>query len=112
MATERQIPEVGEEIHLPGPSAQPLLLAVGTTIMLLGVTQPKPIFFIIGFVVFSLTLFAWIRDAVIEFKALPDHHGEHGHDDHASHLPGSHPTGAVAEHVESEASAVPPAPGH
>jgi hypothetical protein len=81
MATERKLPEVGEEIHLPGPSAQPLMLALGTTIALLGLTQTNPIFFIIGITIFVITLFLWIRDAVAEFKALPDHHG-HG-DDHA-----------------------------
>jgi hypothetical protein len=83
MATERKIPEIGEEVHLPGLSAQPLMLAVGTTIMLLGVTQPNPIFFIVGLVVFGITLFLWIRDAVAEYKALPESHGDHGHDDHA-----------------------------
>jgi len=79
MATERKLPEVGEEIHLPGPSAQPLLFAVGSTIMLLGVTQPHPEFFIVGAVVLVITLFRWIRDAIAEFKALPESHGDHGH---------------------------------
>ncbi|MDQ8044081.1 MAG: hypothetical protein AAGC46_14215 [Solirubrobacteraceae bacterium] len=79
MAIERKLPEVGEEIHLPGPSAQPLLVAVFSTVTLLGVTQPHPIFFIIGAVGLLLTLFSWIRDAVHEFKALPESHGDHGH---------------------------------
>jgi hypothetical protein len=79
MSTERQLPEVGEEIHLPGPSAQPLMVAVGSTIMLLGVTQPHPEFFIAGAVILFTTLFRWIRDAIAEFKALPEGHGDHEH---------------------------------
>ena len=87
MSTERKLPEVGEEIHLPGPSAQPLLVAVTTSIMLVGVTQPSPVFFIFGLVTLLMTLFAWIRDAIAEFKALPDHHGEHAHDHDAHDAP-------------------------
>lgn len=82
MATERPIPQVGEEIHLPGPSAQPLLVAVFTTIALIGITITTPVPFIIGMVGLILTLAAWTRDAVAEFRALPDHHhhgDEHGH---------------------------------
>ena len=33
-----EVPPAGEEIHLPGPSLQPLLLTVGITIALIGVT--------------------------------------------------------------------------
>lgn len=80
MATERTLPEVGEEIHLPGPSAQPLMVAVGSTIALIGVTIDTPVVCIIGLVTLGITLFSWIRDAIAEFKALPDHHGDHAHD--------------------------------
>lgn len=83
MATERQLPPIGEEIHLPGPSAQPLLVALTSTIALLGVTIDTPVFFIIGMVGLLITLYTWIRDARREFKALPDHH-HHG-DDHGHH---------------------------
>lgn len=82
MATERKLPEVGEEIHLPGPSAQPLMTAVGFTIMLIGVTQGPPVMFIVGLAILLITLYQWIRDAIAEFKALPDSHGDHAHDDH------------------------------
>ncbi len=33
-----EVPPTGEEIHLPGGSVQPLLLTVGITILLIGVT--------------------------------------------------------------------------
>ncbi len=85
MATERKLPAVGEEIHLPGPSAQPLMTAVGTMIALIGLTIETPVVFIIGATILVVTLYAWIRDAIAEFKALPDHHGDHGHDDAHAH---------------------------
>ncbi len=78
MATERQLPEVGEEIHLPGPSAQPLLVAIFTTIALLGLTSPWPVL-VFGLVGLALTLAVWTRDAVLEYRALPD---DHGHSEH------------------------------
>ena len=33
-----EIPPVGEEVHLPGPSLLPLLTAVGITLALVGIT--------------------------------------------------------------------------
>ncbi len=80
MATEREIPEVGEEIHLPGPSAQPLLLALFTTIAVVGITPNSPVYFIFGTVGALWVLALWIRDARAEYKALPEHHH---HDDEA-----------------------------
>ncbi|MFN7131522.1 MAG: hypothetical protein ACK4N5_05525 [Myxococcales bacterium] len=96
MSTERQIPDVGEEIHLPGPSAQPLLVTITATIMLIGVTQPSPVYFIFGLVTLLMVLAAWTRDAIAEFKALPDHH-DHG-DDHDAH-----DAPAAGEHAAPEA---------
>ncbi len=96
MATERQLPPIGDEIHLPGPSAQPLLFALFSTIALLGVTLNPPIIFIVGMTGLLITLYTWVRDARAEFKALPDHHG-HGHDDHG-HEDHSEPAAESAGH--------------
>lgn len=100
MATERKLPEVGEEIHLPGPSSQPLQVALSSTVALIGVTQETPVICIVGLVWLGITLFTWIRDAIAEFKALPDHHGDHGHgdhaDDHGDHLAGAHVDAATS----------------
>ena len=66
---------LGEEIHIPGPSLQPLLFAVGVTMFLIGVTSG--IFLLIAGAVLTLaTLFLWIRDARREFEHLPSepHH--------------------------------------
>jgi hypothetical protein len=70
---ERSTPPVGEEIHLPGPSLQPLLLTVGITATLVGVTT---VFFlvIVGLVITIGTLLIWIRDARREFDHLPSEH--------------------------------------
>jgi hypothetical protein len=79
MALERQVPPTGEEIHIPGPSAQPLLLTIGITIALLGVTL-GPLIWIPGVILTVVVLFAWIRDAREEFAHLPAEHHVAVHD--------------------------------
>jgi hypothetical protein len=69
------IPPAGEEIHLPGPSIQPLLLTVGITMGLLGVTIFFP--FVIAGVLLSLgVIVSWIRGARHDIDELPleSHH--------------------------------------
>jgi hypothetical protein len=66
-------PPAGEEIHLPGPSLQPLLLVVGFTTFLIGVTAGL-VLLIAGGVLFVATLLVWIRDARREFEHLPSEH--------------------------------------
>jgi hypothetical protein len=67
------VPPVGEEIHLPGPSLQPLLLTVGVTMLLIGVTTTL-ILVIAGGILSLATLIVWIRDARREFQHLPSEH--------------------------------------
>jgi hypothetical protein len=71
---EPEIPPAGEEIHLPGPSIQPLLLAFGITIAIVGITT----FFVlvVAGVVLSLgTILVWIRDTRRDIDELPlEHH--------------------------------------
>ena len=67
------VPPVGEEIHLPGPSLQPLLLTVGATMLLIGVTTTL-ILVIAGGILSVATLIVWIRDARREFQHLPSEH--------------------------------------
>lgn len=74
MSADRPVPPPGEEIHLPGGSAQPLLLTVGVTMALLGVTI-NSILLVIGIVLTVWVLALWIRDAVREYRHLPlEHH--------------------------------------
>jgi hypothetical protein len=65
-----ELPPAGEEIHLPGPSIQPLLLTVGITMGLLGVTIFFP--FVIAGVILSLwVIVSWIRGARHDIDELP-----------------------------------------
>ena len=67
-------PPAGEEIHLPGPSVQPLLLTVGITMGLLGVTIFFP-FVIAGILLALFVIVRWIRDTRREMDELPlEHH--------------------------------------
>jgi Cytochrome c oxidase subunit IV len=77
MSRDPNIPPVGEEIHLPPGSVQPLLLTVGITIALVGVTFS--IWLVIAGGILALwTLLRWISDARHEMAELPLHHdGEH-----------------------------------
>ena len=69
-----ELPPAGEEIHLPGPSLQPVLLAFGITIAIVGITAT--IVLVIAGVVLSLGVtVAWIRDTRREIDELPLDHG-------------------------------------
>lgn len=73
---DRPVPPTGEEIHIPGPSAHPILLTIGITVALLGVTMGW-ILLIPGIALTLLVLVAWIRDARREYEHLPlEHHVE------------------------------------
>jgi len=73
---DRPVPPTGEEIHIPGPSAQPLLLTIGITVSLLGVTMGL-IILIPGLLITLMVIVAWIRDARHEYEHLPlEHHVE------------------------------------
>jgi hypothetical protein len=64
------VPPAGEEIHLPGPSMDPLLLTVGITMALLGVTTS--IWLVIAGVLLSLVITVrWIRGARNDIDELP-----------------------------------------
>ncbi len=72
MPVDPKIPPAGEEIHLPGLSAQPLMVAVGTTITLIGVTFNP---FVMGFGILMTLYFIvqWVRDTRREIEELPVH---------------------------------------
>ena len=71
-----EVPPPGEEIHLPGGSIQPLLLTVGITVALVGVTTN--IFLVIaGAILAVAVVITWIRDARREIAELPLEHAEH-----------------------------------
>ncbi len=64
-------PPAGEEIHLPGPSLQPILLAFGITLTLVGVTLGM--FMLVGGLVLTVwVIVRWIVDTRREMRALPE----------------------------------------
>jgi hypothetical protein len=65
-----EIPPVGEEIHLPGPSILPLLTAVGITLLLVGITTFIE-FTVAGAVLTLWCLVRWVKDTRHEIDELP-----------------------------------------
>ena len=70
---DRPVPPAGEEIHLPGPSIQPLLLTVGITVALVGVTT-NVILVIAGGILSLAVIVRWIQDTRREIDELPLDH--------------------------------------
>jgi uncharacterized membrane protein len=67
------VPPAGEEIHLPGPSIQPLLLTLGITVGLVGVTTS--VFLVVAGAILTLWVTVrWIRDARRDIDELPLEH--------------------------------------
>ncbi len=77
MATlEPDTPPPGEHIHLPGPSLQPILLALGITLTLVGVTLG--IFVLVsGLLLTVAVIVRWIADTRREMRALPEDLSSH-----------------------------------
>jgi hypothetical protein len=73
---ERPVPPSGEEIHIPGPSLQPIALTLGLTMTLVGVTV-STVLVVAGLVLTVVTIVLWVRDARREFAELPLEHEHH-----------------------------------
>ena len=71
---EDTTPPAGEDIHLPGPSVKPLLVAIGITCTIIGLTISYW-FSIFGIVLFVTTTTLWVRDTRRDIKDLPEEHG-------------------------------------
>ena len=63
----------GEAIHLPGPSYQPVLLAAGISLAVIGIVI-SPILSVIGVIIFVIVLRRWIRDTREDIAELPLEH--------------------------------------
>ena len=72
-----EVPPVGEEIHLPGPSILPMLTAVGITLALVGVTTFIELT-VVGVILTIVCVARWINDTRREVDELPlEAPGEH-----------------------------------
>jgi hypothetical protein len=67
-----QIPPAGEEIHLPGGSIQPVLLTIGITVALVGITT-SIVLVIAGSILAVWTIIRWVADARRDIAELPVH---------------------------------------
>jgi hypothetical protein len=65
-----ELPPVGEEIHLPGPSLLPVLTAVGITLALIGVTTFIE-FSVVGVIMTVWCIVLWVKDTRREVGELP-----------------------------------------
>lgn len=66
-----EVSPAGEHIHLPGPSLQPILLALGITLALLGVTLGRFVL-VAGLVLTVWVIVRWVADTRREMRALPE----------------------------------------
>ena len=73
---EPHTPPPGEHIHLPGPSLQPILLAFGITLALVGVTLGR-LLLVSGLILSVWVTIRWIADTRREMAALPEDLDEH-----------------------------------
>ena len=71
------VPPPGEAIHLPGASFLPVLVAAGTSVVVVGVVISW-ILVAIGLTIVVIALSRWIRETRDEMGELPLEH-EHGH---------------------------------
>lgn len=70
-----EVPPVGEEIHLPGPSVLPVLTALGITLVLVGLTTFIELT-VIGGLLTLVCAVRWIGETRRETDALPLDHSE------------------------------------
>ena len=71
-----ETPPAGEHIHLPGPSLQPILLAFGITLALIGITLGT--FLLVSGLVLTLwVIVRWIADTRREMSELPEDLSSH-----------------------------------
>jgi hypothetical protein len=68
-----EAPPTGEEIHLPGPTPIPALLAAAITCALVGVTTTW-VLTILGGIVAIVLVIVWIRDTRRDVGELPLEH--------------------------------------
>jgi hypothetical protein len=73
---DHNVPPVGEEIHLPGPSLLPLTTAVGITLIVIGTTIFW-IYSVIGGLIFIVSAVLWIRSTHRDISELPEEHAVH-----------------------------------
>jgi len=67
------VPPAGEEIHLPGGSPLPLIVAIGVTLMVIGTTIWW-VWSALGFIITAVSVWLWIKDVRRDVDELPEEH--------------------------------------
>ena len=67
------IPPATEQIHLPDPSYQPVVVALGLTIAIVGVVFSWWVFGL-GLLIFLIATVRWVRSARADMAELPLSH--------------------------------------
>jgi hypothetical protein len=71
-----RVPPPAEQLHLPGPSYQPIAVTVGTTIAVVGVViDPFPFWVVVGLIIAFVAIMLWVRDTRRDMAELPLDHG-------------------------------------
>jgi Flp pilus assembly protein TadB len=70
---QRPAPPAGEDIHLPGPTVLPLLVAIAITLIVIGSTLGW-FLSVIGGVLLVVCLIRWIADTRRDVAELPEEH--------------------------------------
>lgn len=65
-----ELPPVGEEIHLPGPSILPIVTALAVTLTVIGTTTFIELT-IVGVVLLVVCIVIWIKDTRRDIDELP-----------------------------------------
>jgi hypothetical protein len=72
----RTVAPAGEEVHMPEPSALPLINAAALALAIVSITF-NWVLVVIGGVIFLATAIRWIRDVRRDIDALPLDHTHH-----------------------------------
>lgn len=67
------VPPASEQLHLPGPTYLPVIVAAGVTLALVGVVI-NVVLLVIGLLVTVIAVVRWVREARAEIAELPLSH--------------------------------------
>ena len=70
---EQQAPPAGESVHLPGPSYLPVVVALGITIVVVGVVL-SPLIVAVGALIALIAIVRWVRETRRDMSELPLEH--------------------------------------
>jgi hypothetical protein len=71
-----RVPPAGEEVHMPAPSALPLINAAALAVTIVSITFSW-VLVVLGAIVFLATAIRWIRDVRHHIDELPLDHSHH-----------------------------------